>query len=124
MGMSAGDVNATSGMSNTIYVAIEREIIDKLHPDTPSSVKDDLKTQLKKLSFCIAEGVIGHIKSNMEIKGIKSSLDSPGLNGIFVTGVPVPQDGGAALKTAWIAATTGGTKDKSTQTNDGTGHVE
>lgn len=124
MALIIGNNTATSGMSKTIYDVINSEIIGNLHPDTPDSVKSSLEEQLKKLAYCISKGVIDHIKSNMEIKGIKSSLDSPGLNGIFVTGTPVANDGGAALKAAWTIATAVGVKDKSTQTNDGTGHVE
>ena len=46
---------------------------------------------------------------------IKTSLDT-GLNPVFSAGIPVPNDGGTALQTAWKSATSGGAADDSTGT--------
>lgn len=54
--------------------------------------------------------VLDHIKTNMVVK---TTLDTS-LNSIFSSGTPVPNDGGAALKTAWTSSTAAGAKDDAT----------
>lgn len=66
--------------------------------------KDALLDSWKK----IAGAIVNHIKSNAELDNAKLTQS---LNTIFSSGTPVPQDGGAALKTAWMGATSGGAKD-------------
>lgn len=71
----------------------------------------------------IVDKLFDHIISNLEINGIKTTLDT-GLNAVFTAGVPVPTDGGTALQTAWKLATQAGTADTATQYDDGTGYVQ
>lgn len=71
----------------------------------------------------IVDKLFDHIISNLEINGIKTTLDT-GLNAVFTAGVPVPTDGGTALQTAWKLFTQLGAADNSTQYNDGAGHVQ
>jgi len=54
--------------------------------------------------------IFDHIVTNMVVT---AALDTS-LNTIFSSGAPAPTDGGAALQTAWKAATVGGTADGST----------
>jgi hypothetical protein len=70
----------------------------------------------------IVDKLFDHLVSNMEVNGINTTLDNS-LNVVFTSGVPVPQDGGAALQTAWKASTAGGSSDNASQNNDGTGHI-
>lgn len=123
MALVTGDNSASSGMAKAIYDVLNSEIINNLHVNTPTSVKAAMIQSHKKLAYCIAKGVIDHIKSNMEVKGVKCKLDT-GLNTVFTAGVPIPMDGGLALQTAWKLATIAGAADHSTQENDGTGLVE
>lgn len=56
------------------------------------------------------QAMIDYIKDNAVVK---TTLDS-GLNSIFTTGVPVPNDGGANLQLAWSTDTGSGAKDTAT----------
>lgn len=71
----------------------------------------------------IIDKLFDHIISNLEINGIKTSLNV-GLNSVFTSGVPVPTDGGTALQTAWKLFTQSGTADQATQYDGGSGYVQ
>jgi hypothetical protein len=93
MPLSAGSREADSGMSKAIYDALFENLKDGFKDKTPT---EDVKNGWKKLAFAISTGVIDHIKSNMEIKGVTTSgkIDPNGPEITFI------------------------------QNNDGTGHVE
>jgi hypothetical protein len=63
--MQAGNIEATSGMSKAIYDAMEANMSDAF----PDGVPDVVQEGWKKLAFCIATGVVDHIKSNMDVDG-------------------------------------------------------
>ncbi len=92
MALEAGTIDADSGMSKAIYDALHDNLKDGFLPDPPST---EVKDGWKKLSFCIATGVIEYIKTNMEINGIQTAgiIEDPA-NAVLV------------------------------QNNDGTGHVQ
>jgi hypothetical protein len=101
---------------------LAEDIVPALPPDPSQeqiAARDAAVDQVKTLATKIFEYMIQY----MELKLIKTTLDQS-LNTIFSAGVPVPTDGGAALKAAWIAATAAGAKDDATQNNDGTGLIE
>jgi hypothetical protein len=68
----------------------------------------------------IAGVIASHVVANLEINGVIVDAAVP-MNAVLVSGVPVPSDGGAALQTAWVAAT--GAPQPATQNNNGTGLV-
>lgn len=88
MGLDAGSINADSGMSQAIYQALEAELapplLKKIREATDPKVKQALEEALaqarkgwKQLAYCIASGVVAHIKSSMEIFGIQSAGTLP-----------------------------------------------
>ncbi|MCP4647337.1 MAG: hypothetical protein GY852_06320 [bacterium] len=97
MALEAGTDKADSGMSRAIYLQIDA----LLSPQFGSSNSGDDGSALsqaregwKQLSFAIAQGVIEHIKANMEIFGISTKGRVDGKEIVFI------------------------------QDNDGTGHVK
>lgn len=123
-GMIIGDDVASSGMAKDIYDVIKTEIIDNLDYRVNKDTKDKIILQNKKLAYCIAKGVINHIKSNMEIKGVKTSLDN-GIRSVETYVAGVGSNGGSlATGTGPVA---GSVKDSklvsATQSNDGSGLV-
>ena len=84
MALDAGTTNADAGMSGAIYQAIDAQFATPLR-DAITNAKDDAAKKIaqqnlsdaqqnwQKLAYCIAKGVVEHIKSNMEITGIQSS---------------------------------------------------
>jgi len=101
-------------LGEEIYSALG---LDNLLPD------DNTKNAVKETWKKIGNAIVAHVLANLEIKGVKVKLDKS-LNQIFSSGVPVPMDGGTALKAAWIGATAAGTADNATQINDGKGLVK
>ncbi len=71
MALIIGDINASSGMSKTIYDKI-REVMEPIDGVTGQAL-EDLRNSWKKLAYAIADGVVNHIKSNMEITGIQTT---------------------------------------------------
>ena len=69
MALQAGDAQARSGMSSTIY----QQINAILSPDIDPAALPKVQTSWKKLAFAIASGVIASLKSDMEIAGIQAS---------------------------------------------------
>ena len=121
MALSVGSVTGSDPAGWTGMAGeIKKELWSKLDPGDPAKAPNP--DDLSDICLSIATGVINHIISNMEIKGIKATLDTS-LNTVFSAGVPVAMDGGLALQTAWKTATAAGAADDSTQNNDGTGRV-
>jgi hypothetical protein len=73
MGLDPGDIAATGGMSKAIYDALFNNMKGSFPDSKPS---EDVCQSWKKLAYSIAFGVIEHIKSHMEIKGIASKWDA------------------------------------------------
>jgi len=107
-----------SGQLNTLAEAIVPPL-----PADPSAEQTAARAAAVAATKDLLTKIMQYIVDYTEVKGIKTTLDSS-LNTIFTTGVPVVGDGGAALKTAWTAATAAGAKDDATQNNDGTGRIE
>ena len=120
MPLNIGNREATEGMAGTIYQAIDAEL-------RPAMEKNDVKpedvgyaqVQWKSLSYAIAAGVIHHLKREPSTQAdfaeafTSANEDAvfwtwlAGFLGVFNNWTPIPQDGGAALKTAltaWLAA--------------------
>lgn len=79
---------------------------------TLAALSDEDKDSSAKLWRAFFKELNAYLTSNAVVK---STLDSS-LNTIFTSGVPVPTDGGTALKTAWTAITAAGAKDDATGT--------
>jgi hypothetical protein len=113
MTLSSGPENANSGMSQAIYVEMERLLsppLQRLVNDAEGEAKvkaqealDEARNGWKKLSFAIATGVIEHIKSHMVIKEITTQGD-----------INATVSGGTATQENVVFI----------QNNDGTDHVE
>lgn len=84
---------------------LAQEIVDTITTDGTSQAERDALLNSWRL---IANAIVNHFKNNAELDEAKLEQ---GLNTIFSSGVPVPQDGGSALKVAWTNATAGGAKD-------------
>ena len=125
--MDSGDATAGSGMSAAIFAKLKPFFIDTLPPGTPASVSAENEKRLKELAFAIADGVISHIVSSMEIAGVTVGLDGPPSQTVetFVAGVGT--EGGALVAGAFPVVGSirhGATTNMSgTQSNDGTGRV-
>jgi hypothetical protein len=63
MALEIGDVNASSGLTQAIFVVMERELGDNLGDLEPPDA-DKVKEAWRKLSLAIAEGVIEHFRGN------------------------------------------------------------
>lgn len=118
-----------SGMTKTIYESIKPFVdtaISQINaiPGADDSVKNPMKMNTiyyhKFLSYAIAEGVIKHILSNMEVTGIKAKIDSPSVSpdttnmipwpgGIPGPPVPTPGNGTAQVSNPQVSQTNGGT---------------
>lgn len=70
--------------------------------------------------IAIAEEIVDEIVQNLAVKGVR--VETNATHQAAWAGVPVPTDGGAALKTAALAAAAA--PMPATQSNDGTGLVE
>lgn len=113
MALIIGDKNASSGMSKAIYDKI-REVMEPIDGVTGQAL-EDLRNSWKKLSYAIADGVVNHIKANMEIHGVEVSISDVSTNVSVVTTCPA----GAGSGTGTGSGTATGQ-----QSNDGTGHVK
>ena len=106
----------SAALKTAIFDGIKAQL-DTLFSDP--SEPPDRDSVWDAISGVIATQIVDHVVANLEIKGITVNLD-PGLTAVFVAGVPAPNDGGAALQTAWQGSTT----QSAVQSDDGTGHVE
>ncbi|MFX0194747.1 MAG: hypothetical protein ACFFCW_01395 [Candidatus Hodarchaeota archaeon] len=86
MALLAGDNQASEGMSKAIFEEMDdqlspplKKVIDEAEDDDVKEkareALEDARKNWKKLSFCIAKGVIEHIESKMEIKEIHTKGD-------------------------------------------------
>ncbi|MBU0908826.1 MAG: hypothetical protein KKA54_02820 [Proteobacteria bacterium] len=116
MGLIIGDENATQGMTKAIYDKI-RQVMEPID-GTSEEQMTDIRSSWKKLSFAIAHGVVSHIKSNMEIKKIKT-IDKVSVQG--TTGTATPS---AHSHTVAIAAEDADLEFIETNYQAGQGHVE
>lgn len=83
MALIAGSVAADSGMSKAIYDQVDlllspplQKAVDQATGDAKVKAQqalDGARDGWRKLSFCIATGVISHLKSNLEINGVQTS---------------------------------------------------
>jgi hypothetical protein len=98
MGLDYGSVEDISGMSLTIFQAMD-EVLSKHLLDAIEEAEGDEKEMLdaalrdarenwRKLAYCIAKGVIDHIASNMEVCAIRVKADGEG--GIQMEGTRDP----------------------------------
>lgn len=128
MALNAGSENADTGMSLEIYKKLDfylspplQEAVDNAEEEAKPSVQDALdKARLswKKLAYSIAYGVIEHIKSNMEIRGItaKGNVDTT-VTGETKTAIPDDHSHEVDIPVKQENVVF-------TQNNDGTGHVQ
>jgi hypothetical protein len=69
MALSAGNKDATAGMSKAIYDAM-REALEADLAELSEDKRTPIRESWKKMAYAIATGVISHISSNMEVFGI------------------------------------------------------
>lgn len=101
MPLEIGNTSATSGMSKAIYDQLNTILSPPLSGMPPAELAK-IRDSWKQLAYAISKGVIDHIKTNMEIKGIQASGN-----------INAAVSGSAATQTGVVF----------TQSNDGTGHV-
>jgi hypothetical protein len=87
MALVPGSVAADSGMAKAIYDQIDAQLSPPLQKAVAGATGDAKKAAQqaldaaqdgwRKLSFCIATGVINHLLSNLEIHDVQTS---PGVN--------------------------------------------
>lgn len=106
MALQAGDMSASTGMSLEIY----EKINEVMQEGIDSKTLPNAQQSWKKLAFAIATGVIEHLKSDMEIKGIQ------GIGSISVPITGMVTGGTNVTGTATGSVTTN-------QTTPFTGHV-
>ena len=85
MALIIGDENGTQGMTKAIYDKI-RDVMEPIDGASPEQL-EDIRAGWKKLSHAIAHGVVSHIKSNMEIRKIKT-IDRVSVQGDTATAAP------------------------------------
>jgi hypothetical protein len=83
MALVAGSVAADSGMSKAIFEQIDpllspplQKAVDQATGDAKTQAQqalDAARDGWRKLSFSIATGVINHLLSNLEIRGVQTS---------------------------------------------------
>jgi len=125
MALIIGSESADSGMSRAIYHEMDRLLSPPLQNavnDAEGEVKVKAQEALtearkgwQKLSFAIANGVIEHLKSNMEIHGVEVSISDVSTTVSTATTCPA----GAGSGTGSGSGTATGQ-----QNNDGTGLIE
>jgi hypothetical protein len=131
MGLLKGDITASSGMSKAIYQEVDtllspplQQAVDGAEGDAKEKAQEALdksREGWRKLSYAIAQGVIEHIKANMEIYGVQTQGDiNTTVSGETDTSLSSPNDHGHGL----INSSGEQNNVVFTQSNDGTGHVE
>jgi hypothetical protein len=69
MALDAGDANASSGMGNAIYEALDAALKGSI----PAAQLPPVEKGWRTLAAAIATGVVSHLTANMEIVGITTS---------------------------------------------------
>ena len=113
MALEIGDITAGSGMSKAIFDQIDSLLSPPLD-GTPQEEMEKIRDSWRQLAFAIATGVIGHIKSNMEISGVDVSINDVSTNVNVTTSCPSGAGTGAG---------TGSGTATGQQSNSGTGLV-
>ncbi len=113
MGLETGDIRASSGMSKAIYDKLN-DLLSPPLEDMPAEDMEKIRDSWRKLAYAIADGVISHIKSNMEITGVNVAVNDVSTTVTTVTSCPA----GAGTGTGTGSGTATGQ-----QSNDGIGHV-
>ena len=128
MSLNAGSKNADTGMSLEIYKKLDlylspslQDAVNKAEGKAKTVAQTALNEARKgwqRLAYSIAFGVIEHIKSNMEIKGItgKGDVDTT-VMGETKTAIPDDHSHEVDLPVKQENVVF-------TQDNDGTGHVQ
>lgn len=126
MALVIGSVAADSGMAKAIYDQVDdllspplQKAVDQATGDAKAAAQqalDGARDGWRKLSFCIATGVINHLIANLEIHGVQTSgtLNAP-VNG--QTGAAQPNQHQHQVSLAAQAGVT------FVQNNNGTGLV-
>ena len=105
-------------------------------PMNANDLRDEIKLLLEAKGFdvdnehsraldmldAMANGIVNHLITNMEISGIETNVAGGTLKSGIASAVPVALDGGLALK-GFLVTATASTYAAGTQNNDGTGHV-
>ena len=127
MALVPGSVAADSGMAKAIYDQIDpllspplQGAVDKAKGDAKVKAQqalDAARDGWRKLSFCIADGVISHLKSNLEINGVQTSptVNAP-VGGLTGPAAPNQHQHPVSLAAAQVGITF-------SQINNGTGLV-
>ena len=127
MALSPGSAAADSGMAKAIYDQIDpllspplQKAVDQATGDAKAGAQqalDGARDGWRKLSFCIATGVISHLKSNLEINGVQISptVNAP-VSGQTGPAAPNQHQHQVSLAAAQAGIT-------SSQINNGTGLV-
>ena len=127
MALVPGSVAADSGMAKAIYDQIDVLLSPPLQKAVAAATGDAQKAAQqaldaaqdgwRKLSFCIATGVINHLKSNLEINGVQTSpkVNAP-VDGQTGPAAPNQHQHQVSLAAAQVGITF-------SQTNNGTGLV-
>ncbi len=118
MGLNAGDITASSGMSKAIYDKIDEYMSPPLEEDLSSEDMKKIRDSWKELAYAIAQGVISHIKSNMVIQSITTS----GNVSTSVSGQTGEADPGSHYHSVALSGTQNNVEF--TQNNAGTGLVD
>jgi hypothetical protein len=71
MALTIGDQNANSGMTKAIYDELGAALELGLSVDSPTL--NEMREGWRKLAFAVATGVITHIQSNLEVRGVQTS---------------------------------------------------
>ena len=128
MALLPGDTSASNGMSKAIFQEMDQQLslplIKGIEDAKDNDVKEaaikalrDARDGWRKLSYCIAKGVIDHIKANMEIFGVETQGD--------ITTSVAGNTGSSPPSNHHHSVNLSGVQNKVTfvQSNDGTGRV-
>jgi hypothetical protein len=129
MTLIIGSEKADTGMSKAIYDELDKslstELLKAIDDAETADAKEAAKTALsksregwQKLAYAISKGVINHLKTHMEIKGITTSGTINNAVKDSKTDAAAPADHTHSLTFPHAA-----TKLEFTQNDDGTGHV-
>ncbi|MDN3522556.1 hypothetical protein [Halomonas ramblicola] len=100
MSLDYGDITASSGMSQAIYLQMDALLSPPLQQAVDEAEKEEVRAAAqealdkaregwRKLSYAIARGVVEHLIGHLEIDGVRTR----GTVNIRVTGDTEPADG-------------------------------
>ncbi len=127
MALDSGDLECTKGLAKELHDfmikskeaggmgAKDKEAIPTINPDTGEKGSEEEKdTTVKRFCYNLSKIIIDHITNNMEIRGIKVSINDVNTTVNVATTCPAGAGTGAG---------TGSGTATGQQSNDGTGHV-